>query len=485
MPASFNIEEATIGSIHAAMMRGGLTCRSLVEQYAERIRRYDGALRSVILVNPDALKIADDLDAAFQKKGFVGPLHGIPVLLKDNVETCDMPTTAGSKSLEGYMSGSDAFIVKKLKAAGAIIFAKVNLHEFAVWGETVSSLMGQTFNPYDLTRTPGGSSGGTGAAVAANFGAVGIGTDTINSIRSPSSACSLAGIRPTLGLVSRGGIVPYSLTQDTAGPLCRTVTDAARVLEAIVAYDPGDGLTAWSYGRAEESYTKFLRLDGIKGKKIGVLRSFFGSDAIHREVNEIAENCLVVLRRLGATIVEPDDCFDSGKLVSEVSLHLHDLKDHLDSYLSKLPANAKIHSLEDLIASGLFHPGIEENIRKAARLSTESDEYARRVKACSELKDRTMKLFADKGLDALIFPHQKRPVVPVGETQVDRNGVLGAVTGFPSVIVQGGFTAPTATAPIGVPVGMELLGRPFGEGRLLEIAYAFEQATFYRQAPRL
>src|SRR5208282_1376350 len=238
----FHLDEATISDVHAAYKSGALTSVRLVQAYLERIQACDQAgpkLNVVIFLNPRALEEAAALDEHFRRTGkFVGPLHGIPVLLKDNVNTKDMPTTGGSLSLAGYTPVTDAAITQKLRSAGAIILAKVNLHEFAIWGETVSSIQGQTLNPYDLTRTPGGSSGGTGAGVAANFAIAGIGTDTVNSIRSPASANGIVGIRPTLGLVSRAGIIPYSFTQDAAGPLARTVTDAAKMLNVLVGYDP-------------------------------------------------------------------------------------------------------------------------------------------------------------------------------------------------------------------------------------------------------
>lgn len=484
----FVLEEATIADIHQAMKKGTLTCRSLVEKYLARIEAYDKkgpTLNSVILVNPKALEIADEMDATFKKTGFVGPLHGIPVLLKDNVDTGDMPTTGGSLSLKGFRPDDDAFITKKLKQAGALILAKVNLHEFAVWGETASSLLGQTLNPYDLTRTPGGSSGGTGAGLAANFGTVGIGTDTINSIRSPASACSLVGIRPTIGAVSRDGIIPYSFTQDTAGPLARTMTDAVVTLDAIVGYDKADAATAWSVGQMPDTFVKYLDPKGLQGKRIGVLRSFFGTAEDHREVNAAMQKCIEAMEKAGATIVEVTDPIDSNYLVNEVSLHLHDLKDHLNMYLGVLGPKAQVHSLSDVIASGKYHPGIEANIKKAETLSTTTPEYRERLVKRTELQTQTMKLLADYEVDALIYPHQKRLVVPVGQTQIERNGVLGSVTGFPSIVVPGGFSAPTETAPVGVPIGLEILGRPWSESILIQIAYAFEQATKFRRFPAL
>jgi amidase len=482
---AFQLEETTIGDVQAAYKAGTLTATQLVQAYLKRIEAYDQAgpkLNVVIFLNPNALEEARALDEHFRKTGkFVGPLHGIPVLLKDNVNTKDMPTTGGSLSLAGYMPATDAAIAQRLRRAGAIILAKVNLHEFAIWGETVSSIRGQTLNPYDLTRTPGGSSGGTGAGVAANFAIAGIGTDTVNSIRSPASANNIVGIRPTLGLVSRAGVIPYSFTQDAAGPLARTVTDAAKMLNVLVGYDPNDPATAWSVGNTENDYTKFLRPDGVRAKRIGVLRSFFGSAPINEEVNAIANRAVDYLRKLGATVIElntPD--LDSGKMSSDVSVHLYEFKPALNAYLAE--GNAPVKSLEEIISSGKFHPNIGDNIKKAQSLEMD-DGYRLRLQKRSELQQRIMKIMADDRLDAIVFPHQQRLVVPIGETQVQRNGVLGSVTGFPSIVVPGGFSSPTPTAILGVPVGIEFFGRPWSEKLLIEIAYGYEQATKHRRPP--
>jgi amidase len=483
---SFHLDEATIGEVQAAYQAHVLTATQLVQAYLKRIEAYDQAgpkLNVVIFLNPKALEEAAALDEHLRKTGkFVGPLHGIPVLLKDNVNTKDMPTTGGSLSLAGYQPASDAAIAQKLRSAGAIILAKVNLHEFAIWGETVSSIRGQTLNPYDLTRTPGGSSGGTGAGVAANFAIAGIGTDTVNSIRSPASANNLVGIRPTLGLVSRAGVIPYSLTQDAAGPLARSVTDAAKMLNVLVGYDANDPATAWSVGNVEKDYTQFLRIDGAKGKRIGVLRSFFGNAPINEDVNAIANRAVEDLRKSGATVVElntPE--LDSGKISSDISVHLYEFKPAINAYL--VSGRAPVQSLEEIIDSGKFHPNIGDNIKKAQSLEMD-DSYRQRLQKRAELQQRVMQIMADNRLDAIVFPHQKRLVVPIGETQVERNGALGSVTGFPSIVVPGGFSSPTSTAPLGVPVGIEFLGRPWSEGMLIEIGYDFEQATKHRRAPR-
>lgn len=482
------IEETTIADVHAAMRSGQITARRLVEGYLARIDAYDKkgpALNAVILVNPKALEIADELDAKFKASGPVGPLHGIPVLLKDNVNTADMPTTGGSLSLEGYVPPDDATIVKKLKQAGAIILAKTNLHEFAVWGETVSSLGGQTRNPYDLTRTPGGSSGGTGAGLAANFGLIGIGTDTVNSIRSPASANSLVGIRPTVGLVSRSGIIPYSSIQDAAGPLARTVADAVKTLNVLQGYDPGDPATAWSLRQLKDDYTPFLDANGLKGARIGVVETLFGGEPVHQEVNAVAREAIRRMEQAGAeTVPIRDPMLDTNKLVSEVSVHLYDLKPDLNGYLSDPRADTPVKSLAQIIASGKFHPNIGDEIRRSQSLSQDSPDYKDRLFRRMKLRDRVMQIMAENRLDALVYPHQQRLVVPIGARQVDRNGVLGSAMGFPAITVPGGFSPPTDTAPIGVPVGIEFLGRPWDEPTLIRLAYGFEQATRFRRPPQ-
>ncbi|MFA5473726.1 MAG: amidase family protein [Aminobacteriaceae bacterium] len=479
-------EELSATELSRALRDGTISCRELTERCLLRIAEFDRtgpALKAIISVNPSAIKEAEALDRRFRGKMIAGPLHGIPVLLKDNVETRGLVTTSGSLSMADYVPDNDAFIVQKLRNAGAIVLAKANMHEFAVWGESVSSVLGQALNPYDLTRTPGGSSGGTGAGIAASFAAAGIGTDTVNSIRSPASACSCVGIRPTLGLVSRRGIVPYSLDQDTAGPICRTVEDAALVLDAIAGYDPLDPETAWCAGHIPPSYRNFIGREELKGKKLGILKSFFGDGPEHGEVNAVMEKCLCIMRDCGAELIEVKDPLDPDRLVSEVSVHLHTFKNDLEEYLNGLGGKVPYHALEELIHSGKIHPGILENLKSAAGLGRGSPEYAARSVARLRLRTMIMKIFADLSLDALVFPHQRKLVVPAGETQTERNGVLGAVTGFPAIVVPGGFSRPTGTAPGGIPIGLELLGPPWSEGDLISIAHSFEQLTQFRRPP--
>ena len=455
--------ELSIAAYRQYLLTGRMTTRALVAFYLERIQRFDGALASIICVNPDAIHLAEACDDYLRQAGkLIGSLHGVPVLVKDNIETAGMPTTAGSLSLEGFSTGKDADLVRRLKNAGAIILAKTNLHEFAVWGESISSIKGQTHNPYDLTRTPGGSSGGTGAALAANFGLVGIGTDTINSIRSPSSANNLVGIRPGVGLVSADGIVPYSLTQDTAGPMARCVADAAAVLEVIAVREMPE--------------------DTALGTPIlGVLRSFFGTEPVNEEVNNIMAGVMDELRQIGVELVEIEEPLQTGDLVSNVSVHLYDLKAHLNAYLEA--ARAPYPSIDAVLRSGLHHPGIRDNLMYANQLDTSSSEYHERLEKRALLQKKLKALFAANRIEALFFPHQQQLVCKVGASQLQRNGALAAITGFPSVCMPGGFSAPTPEAPVGVPVGFELLGLPASERRLIAISSQYERLFPKRKAP--
>src|SRR6202047_1621253 len=306
---SFHLVEASITDIHAAIQAGTLTCHSLVQQYLDRIEAYDKqgpAVNSIIYITPRALEQADAMDHEFKSTHKLKPLGCIPIVLKDNVETADMPTTAGSVLLKGLQPTKDGFAVTKLRENGALILGKANLQEFASGGISVSSLGGQVRNPYDLTRTPGGSSGGTGAAVAANLAVAGTGSDTGGSIRSPASATSLVGLRPTRGLISRDGIVPVSFTQDTIGPMTRNVSDAARLLDAMVGYDSNDPVTALSVGNIPKTYTAFLQ-NGLKRARLGILTNAFGRGPEHEEVNEVMAKAIDLLKEQGATIVRLDD----------------------------------------------------------------------------------------------------------------------------------------------------------------------------------
>jgi Asp-tRNA(Asn)/Glu-tRNA(Gln) amidotransferase A subunit family amidase len=487
-PGPFVLEEATIAGIHAAFASGALTCRQLVTDYLARIEAYDDdgpALNALLTVNPRAPEIADEMDARYASDRFgVGPLHCVPVVLKDNYDTADLPTTGGSVTLAESIPPDDAFVVGRLRDAGALILAKGNLTELARGGTTVSSLGGQTRNPYDLTRTPGGSSGGTSAAIAANFAMVGTGSDTGQSIRSPASAGSLVGLRPTRGLVSRDGVIPVSTTQDAAGPITRTVEDAARMLDVMAGYDPNDPITAFSLDKIPESYTRSLDPDGLAGARIGVLEDFFGADPVHAEVNAVTEAAIEQMAAAGAIIVRlriPG----IDELTQDLGVSGFEAKVAFNAYLAGLGTRAPVRTLKELIDRGGFHESIREGLEADDRVEDglNDPEYLRRLGRRQPLRQGIMTAMAEQQLDAILYPHQRRLVAPIGEPQLERNGVLSNGTGFPAITVPGGFSAPTASAPLGVPIGIELLGPEWSEPRLIELAFAFEQATRYRKAP--
>lgn len=484
----FRLEEATLPEVRAAFASGELTCQGLVGMYLDRMEAYDDrgpSLNAVLQTNPDAMAEAAALDERYASSGPVGPLHCAPLLLKDNYDTGDMPTTASSVSLEGSRPPDDATTVKKLKDAGALVVGKTNLHEFALSGETRSSLGGQTLNPYDLTRTPGGSSGGTGAGLAANFGLLGTGTDTVNSIRSPSSANSLVGIRGTAGLVSRDGIVPVSSTQDSAGPLARTVEDAAAMLEVMAGPDPADPITSESEGRIPSSYTSSLDEGGLQGARIGVLENFFGEDpALHGEVNEVTEAAILEMEAAGAETLDirvPG--VDTDTLVEELDVQRYEYESLMNEYLGGFSASKP--SLDEIVDSGEYDDSIAEFLEDASGVDNglDSPEYRERLRKGDELREQVLQVMDENNLDVLVYPHQKRLVAPVGGSQEDRSGILAAATGLPAITLPGGFSSPTEAAPVGVPVGVEFIGRPWSEGDLIGYGYAFEQATGFRQPP--
>ncbi len=480
--------EATVRTIHDALAAGTLTCEGLVEYYLARIEAYDDQgprLNAILAVNPSALETAREMDRRYAADGGEGrPLHCIPVIVKDNFDTADMPTTGASVGLAWSIPPDDAFLVRRLREAGALVLAKSNLTELARGGTTISSLGGQTRNPYDLARTPGGSSGGTGAAIAANFGVLGTGSDTGQSIRSPASAQSLVGIRATRGLVSRDGVIPVSSTQDEVGPIVRTVEDAARMLDAVAGYDPSDPVTALGVGRRPESYTDALDPGALAGARIGLVLDLMGGEAVHEPVNAVVEDAVSAMERAGATIVRVR-IPRLAELTQAIALSGFEFRIAFNRYLESLGSGAPLRSLADFVERGDFHPlfrpGLEADLSVEAGLS--DPEYLRRLARRRELRESVMVIIADNGLDALLYPHQRRLVVPIGEDQVERNGVLSNSTGFPAITFPGGFSEPDASAPLGVPVGMELLGPEWTEPTLIGLAYAFEQATSVRRPP--
>jgi Asp-tRNA(Asn)/Glu-tRNA(Gln) amidotransferase A subunit family amidase len=475
--AAFDPLEKTIRELQDAMRRKAITSAELVQFYLDRIAKYDGQVNAVLAVNPQAAADARARDAERQSGRTRGPFHGIPILLKDNFDTKDTPTTGGCLALSGIVPKEDAFQVRKLRDAGAVILGKVNLHELALGLTTVSSLGGQTRNPYDLMRAPGGSSGGSAVAATMNFAAATLGTDTSGSIRIPSSHNNVVGLRPSLGLSSRAGIIPFGHTQDTGGPIARTVEDVALLLDATVGVDPADSSTSASRGRIPRTYTAFLKRGALKGARIGVVREMSGSAPEDREVSAVVESGLDEMKQQGATLVDvmlPD----LTAQLQASNLLTQELKFYLGDYLKQ--SGAPVASVEELLASGL-HSGQLEGILNVANAIPDgyltSDDYKRRLAAREKLARTVTGIMDGARVDALAYPVVRRiaPVIP--GNQIGSNAGLSAQTGFPAINVPAGFTAG------GFPVGVELLGRAFAEPTLIALAYAFEQSARNRRPP--
>jgi Asp-tRNA(Asn)/Glu-tRNA(Gln) amidotransferase A subunit family amidase len=479
--AAYDPLEKSIEELQAAMTAGQTTSAQLVKFYFDRIAAYDQAgprLNAVLYTNPRAVAEARALDDERKKRGPRGPMHGIPVLLKDNFETRDMPTTGGSLALSGAVPKGDAFQVKKLRQAGAIVLGKVNLHELALGLTTVSSLGGQTLDPYDLLRAPGGSSGGSGVAAAANFAAFTMGTDTSGSIRIPSSHNSIVGLRPTAGLSSRAGIIPFGHTQDTGGPMARTVADIALVLDATVGYDPADQVTASSNGKIPPTYRSSFNADALRGARIGVLTEFFGSAPEDQEVGSIVRGAIEDMKRKGAAAVDVVVPNLSAQLAAS-NLLFQELKFYLGDYL-KIAPGAFVTSVEELLASGLHTAQFQaflENANAQPNDYLHSDDYRNRLAARVSLAQAVLEVMDENRLDAIVYPTVRRIAPIVGSNQIGSNAGLSAQSGFPAITVPAGFT------PKGFPVGIELLGRPFAEPMLIGLAYSYEQATRHRRPP--
>jgi len=488
----FDVVEATVGEIHAAIEAGELTAAELVDRYLARIEAYDGDLNAILTVNDDARVRAERLDERFAADGFVGPLHGVPIVLKDNKDTSDMPTTAGSVALSDSTPEEDAFVVGELRDAGGIILAKANLQEFAFGVDTISSLGGATRNAYDLGRRPSGSSGGTAAAIAANLGAIGTGSDTCSSVRSPPAFNALVGLRPTRGLVSRTGIVPLSETQDTAGPITRTVADAARTLDAMAGYDPADPVTATGVGEVPEGgYAARLDDDGLEGARIGVAREQFGledpesapAEAAER-VTTVVEDALGEMADAGATVVDPVEVVDTDDLAAARVLE-YEFERDFDAYLAGLDGDLPYDSLAEIVASGAVAPAVADRIREGEILEGDPDRlaenagYLRSLDRRRWLRVEVVSQMVEGDLDALAYPPSAVPPVEIPEHQpfAELRCELAAHTGLPAITVPAGFTDD------GLPVGVELLGRAFAEPRLIELAHGFERATGHRRPP--
>ncbi len=484
----FHLQEATIAGIHAAFAAGKLTCARLTKLYLDRIAAYNlrgPELHAIITVNPKAMEIAAEMDRQYRANAAgSGSLHCIPIILKDNFNTFDMPTTGGNVSMKRSQPPADAFTVDKMRKAGALILAKANMQEFARGGMSISSLGGQVRNPYDLTRTPGGSSGGTGASIAANLAVAGTGSDTGQSIRSPSSANNLVGIRPTRGLVSRGGVIPNSQTQDEVGPIARTVSDAALLLDVMAGYDSADPITAFGNGRKPKSYTDLLNKDALKGARIGVITNLFGKEERHREVNRVMDSAIAKMESLGATIVR-FELPEYDALAPNLDTQIFEARTVMERYFSGLRAEAPIKNFGALVAAKTSAVQNTLEAEFAIADGMNSPVYKERMLNRDKLRLAVADKMAALNLDAILYPLQRILVAPItAADQLERNGTLSNGTGFPAVTFPAGFSTPTATAPLGVPVGAELLGLDYAEPKLLADAYAFEQAAQPRKPPK-
>ncbi len=474
----FDVMEKSIPELAAALDEGAATSHALVQAYLDRIAEYDHAgpaLNAMIAINPRALADADALDAERRAGRRRGPLHGIPVVVKDNFDTVDMPTTAGSTALLGSRPERDAFQVRRLREAGAVIVGKTNLHEFARGITTVSSLGGQTKNPYDLTRNPGGSSGGTAAAVAADFAAAGLGTDTCGSIRYPAAHNNLVGLRPTLGLSSRAGIVPLAHSQDVGGPIARTVVDVAVMLDATAGTDADDETTREADAHRPTSYRGALGREALRGARIGVLLPLFGAEPEDLRVGSVVRTALAAMRQQGAELVE----IDGGEFPSEadVSVIRYEFKFDLDAYLQRTP-RAPVHSLAEILDTHLVLPALETAFARSNEIATlDTAEYRAARARQAALRTRLEKIFDDNRLRALAYPTLRRTAAKIGEPQMGGNCAASAATGLPAITVPAGF------ADDGMPVGVELLGRAWAESELLGFAYAYQDATQWRRPP--
>ena len=475
--SAFDVTEATIPALQRALSDGRLTSAALVDDYLARIAAYDHAgpaINSMIRLNPRAHAEAVALDAE-RKAGHVrGALHGIPIILKDNYDTKDMITTAGSLALATHQPQSDAFVVRKLRDAGAIIIGKANMHELAAGITSISSMGGQTRNPYDLSRCPGGSSGGTGAAIAANFAAIGWGSDTCGSIRIPSAFGSLFGLRPTMGLFSRDGIVPLSHTQDTPGPLARTVTDLAIGLDATVGADPNDAATRVLDGRQLPHFVDSLNRNSLRGARIGIFTPLYrNADA---DVADTIRSAARSLRALGAEVVEVS-MPDYDDMMTGSSAIIIETKFDLIDYFAR-PGGAPVKSLREIIDKGLYDRALEARHKAADTASSRDSEWHQKVIARQAVVRARIIAFLDSlKLDALAYPTIVRKPVLIGDPQLGQTCALASQTGLPAISMPAGFTAD------GLPTGLELMGRPFSDARLVSFAYAYEQAGPRRRPP--
>jgi len=480
-----DLRAATVRDINRAFEAGTLTSEELVRRYLARIEAYNEqgpALRAVIVTAPNALERARELDAERARSGPRSPLHGIPVVVKDTVDTIDAPTSGGAVGYANTTPLLDSTVVKNIKEAGAIVLAKGNLDEFNLGSQGISSIFGQTMNPYDLSRNPGGSSAGPGVSVNVGFAAIGIGTETGASIRSPSSNNSLVGLAPTQGLISRAGILPISYTQDRAGPMARSVWDAALLASYMRGFDAEDLFTHASLGNVpEQPYTEFLDVDGLKGARIGVLRDLFRQGPEYAEINALIEGEIDILRAEGALIF--DGLSTGMDLVKFFPLARASTEEFLEAfrvYAQRRGDTLPYKTLRELVDSGEMLPDLIDNYeRYLERGSTEFDqEYLARLRNRENIKSLLVELMDRYQLDALVHPFKSLAAPPLGTGDRGvRDNPISAITGLPALVLPAGVNSE------GLPIAMEMMGRPFTEATLFRLGYAYEQATRHRVLP--
>ncbi|KAI1106587.1 amidase signature enzyme [Jackrogersella minutella] len=488
----FDSLESTIESTRAALLANSTTCRTVVSSFLARIEEFNPTINALVSSNPDALSAADELDRRLAAGDSAGKLFCVPVLLKDNYEAVGMNTTGGNAALAGNRPSVDTPSVKAFKDEGAIILGKTNLHEMALEGLSVSSFGGQTINPYDHTRTPGGSSGGTGAAIATSFAIFGTGTDAVNSLRSPASANNLVSVRPSRGLISRRGILPISFTQDSIGPIARNVQDLAIALTvmASVGADEADNATLLVPPEARGiDYTQGLDDGGLEGLRIGLLDGFWNRTASNETtpVNNALASTIEFLKSQGAEIINVTESIYNASAIARFDVQQYEFKEVLNNYLSSPSLSGdRPTTWDEVYGSGdfLVIPAQYSFINNSKNSSTADPGYATAKQGIENLKAAINSTFVDNELDAVIYPEQKNLVVKIGSpSQAGRNGILAALTGVPVVTVPVGFSQPSQDAPIGVPIGMEILGLPFSESKLLNIANHFTRLRPLRKTP--
>jgi len=493
LESEFKFVEATIENTQAAILAGQISCSDVVQGYLDRIDAYDqsSGLNAIIFTNPNAMRKAQDIDRRIAAGEELGPLFCAPVLLKDNYDTADMPTSGGSVALKDSVPPDDAFMVRKLREADAIIIAKTNMAEWAFSPkQTVSSSYGITANAYDLERVPAGSSGGTASATAASFGIIGMGSDTGNSIRGPSSHLALFGIRSTLGLTSRDGVIPLAFDRDIAGPMTRTVTDGVRVFEVVAGYDPADPYTELGRDKLHSDYSSFLDANTLIGKKIGVLRALVDTEDADPEITRIFERALLEMRDAGAEIIDPfvienlDEHMNASNFCVRFRYDMHE-------YLGSLGDAAPIQDVVEVLKSGQYSTYIEDRLKFFG--DSPADVHPKDFeKPCPDFPDHAGRqaYLADviqsmdaAGVDAVAYPGWTNPPAhldkAIEEYKGDNSQLVAPATGLPAVTVPMGFSYGH------LPAGLQILGRPYSEGLLIGLAYSYEQQTHHRVPPVL